>query len=82
MNFLASQTALAVVCAASALVCTGVGIKFAAAQSAHIEEVVEERGPSSQLGLTPAQRNAIYQEVHKGTRKVAPSRQAPSWSWR
>jgi hypothetical protein len=74
MNFLAPQTALAVVCAASALVCTGVGIKFAAAQSAHIEEVVEERGPSSQLELTPAQRNAIYQEVHKGTRKVAPSR--------
>ena len=74
MNFLAPQTALALVCAASASVCTGVGIKFAAAQSAHIEEVVEERGPSSQLELTPAQRNAIYQEVHKGTRKVAPSR--------
>ena len=73
MNFLAPQTALALVCAASALVCTGVSIKFAAAQSAHIEEVVEERGPSSKLELTPAQRNAIYQEVHKGTRKVAPS---------
>jgi hypothetical protein len=43
-------------------------------QSAHIEEVVEERGPSSKLELTSAQRNAIYQEVHKGTRKVAPSR--------
>ena len=74
MNFLAPQTALALVCAGSASVCTGVGIKSAAAQSAHTEEVVEERGLSSQLELTPAQRNAIYQEVHKGTRKVAPSR--------
>ena len=40
----------------------------------HIEETVEERGPSSKLELTPAQRNAIYQEVHKGLSKVAPSR--------
>jgi hypothetical protein len=66
MNFLA----LALVCGASASFCTGVGVKLADAQSAHI---VEERGPSSKLELTPAQRNAIYQEVHKGTRKVAPS---------
>ena len=69
MNFLA----LALVCGASASFCTGVGVKLADAQSAHIEELVEERGPSSKLELTPAQRNAIYQEVHKGTRKVAPS---------
>jgi hypothetical protein len=44
----------------------GVAIKCAGAQSVHIEEAVEERGPSSKLELTPAQRNAIYQEVHKG----------------
>src|SRR6476660_6175214 len=62
MNFLA----LALVCGASASFCTGVGVKLADAQSAHIEELVEERGPSSKLELTPAQRNAIYQEVHKG----------------
>jgi hypothetical protein len=62
MNFLA----LALVCGASASFCTGVGVKLADAQSAHIEELVEERGPSSKLELTPAQ-------VHKGTRKVAPS---------
>jgi hypothetical protein len=65
MNFLA----LALVCGASASFSTGVGIKLADAQ-AHIEELVEERGPSSKLELTPAQRNAICQEVHKGTRKV------------
>jgi hypothetical protein len=65
---------LGLACAASAAVCTVVGIKHADAQSVHIEESVEERGPSSELGLTPAQRHAIYQEVHKGLSKVAPSR--------
>lgn len=68
----ARPTILALLCAASAF--TGVGINCAAAQSALIEELVEERGPSSQLELTSAQRNAIYQEVHKGSSKVAPSR--------
>jgi hypothetical protein len=65
---------LGLACAAWAAVCTVVGIKHADAQSVHIEESVEERGPSSELGLTPAQRHAIYQEVHKGLSKVAPSR--------
>ena len=36
---------------------------------------VEERGPSSNFELTPAQRYAIYQEVNKGSSK-APSRVA------
>ena len=36
-------------------------------------ELVEERGPSSKLELTSAQRNAIYLEVHKGTGKVSRS---------
>ena len=49
-------------------------MKYAGAQSVHIEESVEERGPSSKLELTPAQRNAIYQQVHKDLSKVAPSR--------
>jgi hypothetical protein len=48
-------TALAFACAALALVCAGVSIKHAAAQSVHIEELVDERGPSSKLELTPAQ---------------------------
>jgi Protein of unknown function (DUF1236) len=74
MAFFPRPTALALACAASAAVCTGVGIKCASAQSVHIEESVEERGPSSKLELTPAQRNAIYQEVHKRSSKVAPSR--------
>jgi hypothetical protein len=51
-----------------------VGIKCATARSALIEELVEERGPSSKLELTSAQRNAIYQEVHKGTSKITPVR--------
>ena len=46
---------------------------FAAAQSG-IEEVVSERGVAPKFALTPAQRNAIYQEVHKDKSKVAPSR--------
>jgi hypothetical protein len=70
----ARPAVLALACAASAAVWTGVGINYAGAQSVHIEESVEERGPSSELQLTPAQRNAIYQEVHKDLSKVAPSR--------
>jgi hypothetical protein len=72
MKFRSRPNILALLCAASAF--TGVGIKCAAAQSVLIEELVEERGPSSKLELTSAQRNAIYQEVHKGTSKVTPGR--------
>jgi hypothetical protein len=74
MTSFAPPAVLALACAATAAVCIGVGIKYAGAQSVHIEETVAERGPSSELELTPAQRNAIYQEVHKGLSKVAPSR--------
>jgi hypothetical protein len=52
------------------------------AQSVHIEEAVEEPGPSSKLELMPAQRNAIYQEVHKGLSASHTDRQAPSTSSR
>ena len=54
MKFRARPNILALLCAASAV--TGVGIKCAAAQSAVIEELVGERGPSSKLELTLAQR--------------------------
>ena len=74
MAFFAGPAVLVLACAASASVCTGVGIKHASAQSVHIDKSIEERGASSRLELTPAQRNAIYQEVHKGLIKVAPSR--------
>jgi Protein of unknown function (DUF1236) len=46
----------------------------AAAQPAAIEEAVSEQGVAPKLALTPAQRSAIYQEVHADTSKVAPSR--------
>ena len=72
MKFRTRPNILVLLCTASAF--TGVGIKCATAQSALIEELVEERGPSSKLELTSAQRNAIYQEVHKDRSKVAPDR--------
>ena len=50
------------------------GLAGAAAQTNGIEEEVSERGVAPKLALTPAQRSAIYQEVHKDTSKVAPSR--------
>ena len=50
------------------------GLAAAAAQTSGIEEEVSERGVAPKLALTPAQRSAIYQEVHKDTSKVAPSR--------
>jgi hypothetical protein len=64
-------TAVAQIFMASAFLAVGSG--FAAAQSG-IEEVVSEHGVAPKLALTPAQRGAIYQEVHKDKSKVAPSR--------
>ena len=61
---------LALVCAASNI---GAGIPFAAAQSAGIEELVDEHGVTPTFELTPAQRRAIYQELHKERSKLAPS---------
>jgi hypothetical protein len=49
-------------------------IRGAAAQSDDINEAVNAHGVTPTLELTPAQRSAIYQEVHKDTSKVAPSR--------
>jgi Protein of unknown function (DUF1236) len=50
------------------------GLAGAAAQTSGIEEEASERGVAPKLALTPAQRSAIYQEVHKDKSKVAPSR--------
>jgi hypothetical protein len=64
-------TAVAQIFMASAFLAAGSG--FAVAQSG-VEEVASERGVAPKLVLTPAQRSAIYQEVHKDKSKVAPSR--------
>ena len=61
---------LALACAAVLLV----GIEGVAAQSDNIDDAVSAGGVTPKLDLTPAQRNAIYQEVHKDASKVAPSR--------
>ena len=50
------------------------GLAEVAAQTSGIEEEVSERGVAPRLALTPAQRGAIYQEVHRDRSKVAPSR--------
>jgi hypothetical protein len=63
--------ALVAACAASALIAAG--IEPGAAQS-NIDETVSAQGMAPKLELTPAQRSAIYQEVHKDNSKVAPSR--------
>jgi Protein of unknown function (DUF1236) len=61
---------LALACAVSLFI----GVEGAAAQSDDINEAVNAHGVTPMLELTPAQRSAIYQEVHKDTSKVAPSR--------
>ena len=50
------------------------GVEGAAAQSNAIDEAVNAHGVAPTLELTPAQRSAIYQEVHKDRSKAAPSR--------
>jgi hypothetical protein len=52
----------------------GSSVDVARAQAAKIEEVADTNGVVPKLELTPAQRSAIYQEVHKDMSKVAPSR--------
>lgn len=50
------------------------GAVVASAQTATIDESVTSNGVAPKLELTPSQRSAIYQEVHKDKSKVAPSR--------
>jgi hypothetical protein len=58
----------------AALAFIGGGVERTAAQSNNIDETVSAHGVSPKLELTPVQRSAIYQEVHKDRSKVAPSR--------
>ena len=58
------------VCAA--LTASGVGV--AGAQSNGIDETVNNVGVAPNLELTPVQRNAIYQAVHRDKSRVAPNR--------
>jgi hypothetical protein len=70
-NYLIHQlTAAALVGVAAALTSAVV----ADAQTATIDETVTSNGIAPKLELTPAQRSAIYQQVHKDHSKVAPSR--------
>jgi hypothetical protein len=64
------MTAVALIGAAAAIS----GAVVAGAQSSGIDETVNGDGVAQKLELTPAQRSAIYQEVHKDRSKVAPSR--------
>jgi hypothetical protein len=63
-------TALMLFCAAAG----PLGVGGAVAQANDIDDTVTARGVTPKLQLTQAQRNAIYQEVHKDKSKVAPSR--------
>ncbi len=65
-------TAIALACAATALLCAGVEV--AGAQATDIDEVVNPNSIAPRLELTAAQRSAIYQAVSKDKSKVAPSR--------
>ena len=65
-------TAIALVCAATVLLWTGVDV--ASAQAGDIDEVVSPNGVAPKLELTAAQRSAIYQAVSQDKGKVAPSR--------
>jgi Protein of unknown function (DUF1236) len=74
MKYRLARPHLAAVLAVAASAHMAAGTGFAVAQPLGIEEEVSERGVAPKLALTQAQRNAIYQEVHKDTSKVAPSR--------
>jgi hypothetical protein len=50
------------------------GALVVSAQTGPIDETMTTEGIAPKLELTPAQRSAIYQEVHKDKSKVAPSR--------
>jgi len=66
--------AVALGAACAALPFIAAGVRPAAAQATNIDETVTTNGVAPKLELTPAQRSAIYQEVHKDKSKVAPSR--------
>jgi hypothetical protein len=53
---------------------TAIGIGDAIAQASDIEEMVNNGGVAPKLELTPAQRNVIYQAVHRDKGTAAPDR--------
>jgi len=63
-------TTVALIGAAAAIA----GALPAGAQSGSIDETVASNALAPKLELTPAQRSAIYQEVHQDKSKLAPSR--------
>ena len=63
----------AIVMAAATLAFTAAGSELAVAQSSTVEEAVNPNGVAQKLELTPAQRNAIYQQVSKNKPRVAPN---------
>jgi Spy/CpxP family protein refolding chaperone len=65
-------TAIALVCAATVLLWTGVDV--GSAQAGGIHEMASPNGVAPKLELTAAQRSAIYQAVSQDKGKVAPSR--------
>lgn len=70
-NYLVHQvTAAALVGAAAAIA----GALTAGAQTGSIEDSMTANGITPKLELTPAQRIAIYQEVHKDRSKTAATR--------
>ena len=58
------------------LVCAALtaSVGVAGAQSNGIDETVNNVGVAPNLELTPVQRNAIYQAVHRDKSRVAPNR--------
>jgi hypothetical protein len=66
------QIAIASFVCAAALAPIGIG--GAGAQTGDIDEMVNAAGVAPKLELTPAQKSAIYQAVHRDTGKVAPNR--------
>jgi len=64
----------AIVMVAATLAFTAAGSELAVAQSSSVEEAVNPNGVAQKLELTPAQRNAIYQQVSKNKSRVAPNR--------
>jgi hypothetical protein len=58
------------------LVCAALtaSVGVAGAQSNGIDETVNNVGVARNLELTPVQRNAIYQAVHRDKSRVAPNR--------
>ncbi|HUZ31731.1 MAG TPA: DUF1236 domain-containing protein [Xanthobacteraceae bacterium] len=70
-NYLVHRlTTVALIGAAAAIT----GALSAEAQTSSVDETVASGGPAPTLELTPAQRSAIYQEVHQDKSKLAPSR--------